>query len=984
MKPLSCLTSFVLLMVAASAAMARDLIEIPAVSGTLVIDGRLDDPAWNGALTGKLQSDGSGLSDRDGGEVRFAVRGSYLCLSAYVPEPDRVVARSVGVNPRFWPEDLVTWTIRFHHPVLKRNLNLSVSVNPLGAYRFQNPSTQEPVEKPEEILVAAARAGGAWTVELAIPLERLDRSGFIGVERVRPAHPDWPELNWAWPEPNVRPVFHLAQGGKEPAPLFQPPAGPQPGTAAIAKRRAGRFAGIPDEVWTSEQRNEIKPEQMIENSLRVRMAKAAEEERTAWTRIDSREGWESFRDQRLKALRESLGPFPERTPLKAETTGKIDLGDGYVIENVVFESRPGLVVTANLYLPERPVGRIPAVLITHSHHAPRFQVELQTLGMNWARAGTAVLVMDQLCAGERIQSQPWSRESYYGRYALGNQLYLAGESLMKWMAWDLIRGIDLLLERPFIDPNRIVMLGAVAGGGDPAAVTAALDARIAAVLPFNFGEAGPEEHYTEGPRQYDFDTAWPGWAYWETTRNLRRSVVDQFFPWFICASVAPRTFVYSFEIGWPAGVEKQPAWARYKKVFEWYGVRDHLDQVDGFGPFPGPGECTNVGTFLRRKIDPILQRVLGVVPPADEYYRPRTEADLAALTPAVAAARHPKTAGSLAYEMARTRLAEARSGDEALAGGTRLAEIRKRVGEKLGDVSPSSEPGVKSAWKKTFGEVEVEGLLLDVETGITIPALLLKPSKTATARMPVVLAVAQSGKQMFLSERQEELSALRNQGNAVCLPDLRATGEVAATESRAPGGMTESANELMLGRTLLGLQVKDARTVLRYLASRSDLDSSRIALWGDSSAAVNPPDFAFDQSEMQTPGPYPQYQAEPMGPLVALLVSLFEDKIAAVAVRGGLVSYLSVLEDRFCRIPQDVVVPGILEAGDVVDFVGANPARSVLLDRLVDGRNRIVSPDRLQSEFGGLAKRMPGLETRSAEEKPGVAGWLSDRVKSSR
>jgi len=52
-----------------------------------------------------------------------------------------------------------------------------------------------------------------------------------------------------------------------------------------------------------------------------------------------------------------------------------------------------------------------------------------------------------------------------------------------------MRGIDLLLERKDIDEKRIIMLGAVAGGGDPAAVAAALDERIAAVAPFNFGES---------------------------------------------------------------------------------------------------------------------------------------------------------------------------------------------------------------------------------------------------------------------------------------------------------------------------------------------------------------------------------------------------------------------------------------------------------------------------------------------------------------
>ena len=106
------------------------------------------------------------------------------------------------------------------------------------------------------------------------------------------------------------------------------------------------------------------------------------------------------------------------------------------MENLVFESRPGLVVAANLYLPSSRKAPVPAIVVVHSHHAPKTHWELQDLGMTWARAGPRFLIMDQLGAGERLQSQPWPRESYYSRNALGMQLYLAGESLMKWMVWD--------------------------------------------------------------------------------------------------------------------------------------------------------------------------------------------------------------------------------------------------------------------------------------------------------------------------------------------------------------------------------------------------------------------------------------------------------------------------------------------------------------------------------------------------------------------
>lgn len=176
------------------------------------------------------------------------------------------------------------------------------------------------------------------------------------------------------------------------------------------------------------------------------------------------------------------------------------------------------------------------------------------MGILWAQAGCAVLIMDQIGHGERLQNYPWNREAYHSRYVMGMQFYVAGESLLQWMVWDVMRGIDLLLERKDVNPAQIIVLGAVAAGGDPAAVAAALDPRIAAVAPFNFGEATPSDERSGRTARDPLreDLASPGSGSWETTRNLRRSIVDQFFPWMICASVAPRRFIYSYEMGWEA------------------------------------------------------------------------------------------------------------------------------------------------------------------------------------------------------------------------------------------------------------------------------------------------------------------------------------------------------------------------------------------------------------------------------------------------
>ena len=50
-------------------------------------------------------------------------------------------------------------------------------------------------------------------------------------------------------------------------------------------------------------------------------------------------------------IRDSFGPLPEKTPLNPRVT-KVVERDAYKIENVLFESRPGFLVSANLYVPK--------------------------------------------------------------------------------------------------------------------------------------------------------------------------------------------------------------------------------------------------------------------------------------------------------------------------------------------------------------------------------------------------------------------------------------------------------------------------------------------------------------------------------------------------------------------------------------------------------------------------------------------------------
>jgi hypothetical protein len=242
-----------------------------------------------------------------------------------------------------------------------------------------------------------------------------------------------------------------------------------PDTPSASQATSETRAAVAPEVayvLSLEQRRQRGLAGMVERHIRARVVKHLEADRDAWVEVNSRPEWERFRDPRINALRRWLGEFPVREPLNTVVT-KEYRGSGYRRQDLAYRSRPGLWVAANFYLPDKPVARMPAIVIVPSHHRPRTQAELQDMGILWSRVGAAVLIIDNLGHGERIQTYPWNREGYRSRYTTGMQLYIAGESLMKWMVWDLMRGIDLLLERPDIDKDRVIMLGAVAGGGDP-------------------------------------------------------------------------------------------------------------------------------------------------------------------------------------------------------------------------------------------------------------------------------------------------------------------------------------------------------------------------------------------------------------------------------------------------------------------------------------------------------------------------------------
>ena len=166
-------------------------------------------------------------------------------------------------------------------------------------------------------------------------------------------------------------------------------------------------------------------------------------------------------------IRTCFGPEPTRTPLKPRVTGVVER-DAFKIEKVIFESRPGLLVTANLYLPKGREFPLPGVVGTCGH-TRNGKAGYQEYAQGLVRQGYIVLIYDPIGQGERLQ---YVKEDLTSRIGVGvrehlyagNQQMLVGEFFGSWRAWDGIRALDYLLTRPEVDKKHIGVTGNSGGG----------------------------------------------------------------------------------------------------------------------------------------------------------------------------------------------------------------------------------------------------------------------------------------------------------------------------------------------------------------------------------------------------------------------------------------------------------------------------------------------------------------------------------------
>lgn len=214
--------------------------------------------------------------------------------------------------------------------------------------------------------------------------------------------------------------------------------------------------------------------------------------------IKTLDDWENKRLIYRKQLFEMLGlePLPKKTDLKSVITGKVEQ-DEFTVENIHFQSMPGLYVTANLYIPKDIEKPVPAILYVCGHGPTKKnnisygnKVSYQRHAAWFARHGYVCLIIDTLQMGE-IEG------IHHGTYRYDMWWWNSrGYTSAGVEAWNCIRALDYLQTRKEVDNDRIGVTGR-SGGGAYSWWIAALDDRIKVAVPVA-GITDLQNHVVDG------------------------------------------------------------------------------------------------------------------------------------------------------------------------------------------------------------------------------------------------------------------------------------------------------------------------------------------------------------------------------------------------------------------------------------------------------------------------------------------------------
>ncbi len=618
--------------------------------------------------------------------------------------------------------------------------------------------------------------------------------------------------------------------------------------------------------------NAQQPRKMLYAYLQGEAGKAFDARRKVVAALKTPEALRQRQEELRGKFLTALGAFPDRTPLNARIVGR-DRRDGYAVERVVFESRPGHHVTAALYLPEA-APPYPGVLVPCGHSVDGKAAEpYQRACILLAKNGMAALCFDPIGQGERVQlldeaGKPALAAGTAEHTMAGIGALLVGRQLAHYRVWDGIRALDYLASRPEVDPLRLGCTGN-SGGGTITAYLMALDDRIAAAAPSCYITSLERLFATIGPQ--------------DAEQNITGQVAFGMEHADYVTMRAPRPTLLC--VGTRDYFDIDGAWASFREAKLAYGRFGHGERVELF-------ESDEPHGFTRPRREAAMRWMRRWLlrrddAPVEEDFPIATAGELQVTRTGQVLSEFPGSRSVFALNQERADALERQRAERFADRPAEevLAEVRQRLA--LPEHPPSVQVDGHANQVKRDGYT-VDRRALTTEPGIVVPLLLFRPEQPARGN-PIVVYVgadrattAPSG----LIERRVKA------GETVALVEPRGMGEtspeVPASRRRDDFGadQKETFLALHLDRPLLGQRVFDLLQALRALEGGN----------------------GFHLVGVGSGGP------------IALHAAVLDERIKKVEIERSVVSWSAVARAPISRDQFSGAVPGVLEFYDLPDL----------------------------------------------------------------
>ena len=593
--------------------------------------------------------------------------------------------------------------------------------------------------------------------------------------------------------------------------------------------------------------------------------------------LKSAEDWDNRAKSIKDVMMEWTGPFPKKTPLNARVTGRIE-HEEYSIENILFESRPNLFVSANLYLPRSYSGPRPAQLnvIGHAQNG-KANERYQRMSIAQAKNGFVVLTIDQIGQGER--------GLLASHKILGTKAFLSGTNLFNFMAWDAIRAIDYLESRAEVDPTKIGMTGS-SGGGMTTTYILPFDNRIAVAVP----TCNPNtwSHRTRANLASDHEQVFFG-----AFGQLIDPRGDPLFCQVPNALMINATSDDSLNP--PKGVWELDTWLN--KSYAAHGVPEKFKTTmvhAGHDYNQEQREITyswmlkwtggDPSKFWEKDTPLMKEEELWATQNGSVYNEPGSISEL---------------------DLVKEHLAQNKANWKNIQSKQTLEQLQKQLPELIEQVLNTSFTDVKGN-ATLEAPMELKGMTLRKftmipESGIIVPGIIMGADEDLVGK-EVILYVHEEGKSNLL-EDLDLVEALLAKGYLLCGIDLRGIGETGP----------DYANkfwDFLLGKPIFGQRVRDILTIADWLRS-PEINAQKIHFWGTG-----------------------------MGTLYGAFAGTIDENISSFLLEDPLISFESIVEVDTPQYQHEIILPGVLTYFDLPQIYQAlSPRKLGVLNPLLGDKS---------------------------------------------